>query len=323
LAPKPLKELIENNPIIDEAIYSDYPKKGDSKIFSIINLLKNFLHIPKIISSHFDACIILTHSFATVILAKLCFIPHLVGAKLRIATKDNAIDTHAKYYTDLIEIFAGKIHTSLRFQTIIRSYFNIYNNALPVLPCAKNYDRVTKEFIYPYRKFYHVGVCTQGSFLTKYPSQKFAKVIKEISKKYPVRFYILGSKAGLKTAQELMQLCNEHKGVNIYNLCQKTTLLEVLNFISACDLTITVDTGIAHMAAVSNKPMINLCGGTNPKFSRAMSAKSELLYFGEGCFDCNMDNNFCRTQPFQFCMDKIPPESVIKEAFKVLDKIKK
>jgi ADP-heptose:LPS heptosyltransferase len=192
---------------------------------------------------------------------------------------------------------------------------------MPLLPSCDNYDRVSKEFIFPYKNFYHIALCPQGSVTTKYPPKKLVKVIDDISKKYNVRFYILGSAAGEKTAQEVMSLCAGRD--DVFNLCQKTSLLEVLNFISNCDMTITVDTGIAHIAAVSGKPLINICGGTDPRYCMAMSTKAKVLSYGEGCFDCSFDDNFCRTREFQFCMDKIQPESILDEAYKILDEIKK
>jgi heptosyltransferase-2 len=256
------------------------------------------------------------------LLSKLCLIKNLAGPDLRIGT-DN-IDPLSKYYTHSIYVPRGEMHVSVRFQTIIKSYFGIYNNALPVLPDAAKYDKVTKEFISSSNKKFHIAICPKGSGNTnagnRWDPANFAEVIKFLSDKFCVNFYILGNNNSSERAEKIISLSKTN---NVYNLCAKTSLLECLNFISHCDLTITVDTGIAHIAAASKKPLINMFGGTPPQACMGMSGLNKTLTFGNNCFTCNLDNNFCRTRLNQICIDLIKPEMVIEAALEILNKSEK
>jgi heptosyltransferase-2 len=323
LASKSLKELIVNNPVIDEAIFSGYPKDGDSLIFSIKNLFTNLLHIPRILLSNYDSCIILNHSHLTVLLSKLCLIKKLVGADLRVGT--NNIDPLSKYYTHSIYVPRGEIHASVRFQTIIKSYFGIYNNDIPVLPDASKYDRFTKEFIKSNNKKLHISICPQGAgkIGNRWASSSFANVIKSLSDKFPINFYILGSGNSVKIAEEIISLSKTN---NVYNLCTKTSILECLNFVDNCNLFITVDTGLAHLAAITKTPIIGLYGSTPLQCSMPMSSLGKVFYFGkEPCYKCELDrdHSWCSKRPTQICMDLIKPEMVIEAALEILNKSEK
>lgn len=313
LASKPLKVLIDNNPVIDDAIYSKYPPKGDSLIVSLKNLFLNLLYVPKIIFSRFDECIIFNRSFITVLIAKLCFIP-IVGANLRIGFDE--IEPLSKFYAYKIKVPGKNFHASLRFQTIIKSHFGIFNNALPVLPDVSGYDRVSKQFINP--KKINIAVCPKGSsdIGNRWAHKNFVEVIDALSEKFDANFFIVGSEINIKDAKKIMDMS---KRKNIYDLCGKTSILEIINFLSFVDLTISVDTGIPHFAAYGKKPLINICGSCPAYQCAAMSVFNKILDAGlHGCFCCNIGTNMCQDVETMACFELIKPQQVIKIAISIL-----
>ncbi|AKL97700.1 glycosyltransferase family 9 protein [Endomicrobium proavitum] len=324
LAPKALKELIKNNPVIDEAVFSLYPKAG--LFYKIKNLLWTARNIPKIYFKKFDDCIILSHSKLTVMLAKICRIPNLAGADM-FWTGNNIADPLAKFYTHAVHVQKNQdnVHMSVRFQTIVKSYFNFYNNALPVVPNIKKYD-YAQNFIKNKDKI-NIAFCIAGSKDSSnvWSLENFATVIKELSKTFNADFYITGSNKDSKLAQQLISGQYPIPPTVVYNLCGKTSLLELTNFLSRVNLLITVDTGIAHLAATQNANILALYGPTPPQKSMPMSHNARTIYIKTECSPCMyrklIENNPCPKKEAE-CMLKITPQTVIEQASEILKALK-
>ena len=60
----------------------------------------------------------------------------------------------------------------------------------------------------------------------------------------------------------------------VLNLIGKTSIHESASILNACHLVISGDTGLAHIAAALNKPLILIWGSTSPRFGL-------YPYFGE------------------------------------------
>jgi heptosyltransferase-2 len=323
MASKTLKELIIGNPAIDNVLFSSYPKDGTSLIFSVKNFLANLIHIPKILLSRYDDLIILNRSIITIWLSKLCFIPNIVGGDLKVGSNDT-IDPISKYYTHKIYVPRGgqNAHASLRFHAIIKSYFGIYNNALPVLPNAAGYDKVANEFIKPSDKKLHISICTRGAgdFLGhRWGVSNFIYAIKELSAKINVNFYILG---GMRNNSEAEEIINGTGG-NVYNLCGKTSLLECFNFLKKSDLLISVDTGVPHLCAIAKTPYVTLYATVPPQSCMPLGgvcSKSKTISYGaRNCFSCDLsDVLYCEDRSNAKCMDLIKPQVVIDSALEIL-----
>ena len=161
IACKPLQELIENNPIIDKAIYTIYPQNSlKIKIKRLLTLIKI---IPQIFFQNYDDCIIFAHSKISVLIAKICRIKNIVGTDY-LWTGNNIIDPLSKYYTKVIHIHPNQnnIHACIKFQTIIKSYFGIFNNSKPVISIYNNF-KISKFTFFKNDNSIKVALCIYGS----------------------------------------------------------------------------------------------------------------------------------------------------------------
>jgi ADP-heptose:LPS heptosyltransferase len=87
-------------------------------------------------------------------------------------------------------------------------------------------------------------------------------VLIEICKKINQHIVLLGGKKDVETANELcLQV-----GKTISNLCGKLTLRESAACIDLSNILLTGDTGLMHIAAALNKPIVSVWGNTVPAF---------------------------------------------------------
>ena len=325
IAPISVKELIINNPVIDDAIYApayDVNSKMSVKlkIQKLIWVLKNSI---KVFFKKFDVIFVLDSAKASIMLAKLAKIPKIVGGDLFHVGYD-VKNPVARYYTDTIVLpkDQNNMHAAIRHQTIIKSFFNIYNNSMPVLPDSKeNYQKVKK--LLKSKTNLNVALCVKGSknTLAIWDIQNFKRTILLINEYFncDISFYLVGSKEIFNYSQHIV-VSN-----NVYNICGKTSLLELREFLKLADLLISVDTGVVHIAATTRTNIIALYGSDYPSRVGGLSHKSLHIDKKYYCSPCKryIKNFKCKSYPTPECLKQIKPEEVTKEAVKILDSIYK
>ncbi len=88
---------------------------------------------------------------------------------------------------------------------------------------------------------------------------KFAKLIEELYKEYTPEFIVTGSKSDANEIKFLKE--NANAPLNFFIDREIPTLAAL---ISKCDLFITNDTGVMHVAGATDVPQISIFGPTNP-----------------------------------------------------------
>ncbi len=98
-----------------------------------------------------------------------------------------------------------------------------------------------------------------GKPMNRWSLLKFVKLIETLKEKYDAEFIITGSKADSKEINYLKE--NTNVKLNFF-LDRSIPVLAAL--ISLCDLFITNDTGVMHVAGATETPQISIFGPTNP-----------------------------------------------------------
>ena len=136
--------------------------------------------------------------------------------------------------------------------------------------------------------------------------ERFAAVADRLANEFSARIILFGS-AGDRERTNLVQRHSENPMIN---LAGETTLKEVVGLISECNLFISNDSGLMHLAGALNIPLIAVFGSTNPTTTSPVGRKSVVIYKDVSCSPCLKE-----TCPTDFrCMDLIGVDDVYDAA---------
>ena len=120
---------------------------------------------------------------------------------------------------------------------------------------------------------------------------------------------ILGSKADKDIANEIIANIDSNYQSASVNLCGKTELSDAIDLLATADLVVSNDSGLMHIAAALQKPLIALYGPTSPNFTPPLSDNANIVQIDVDCGPC-----FQRICPEQHhhCMTNISSEHILK-----------
>jgi ADP-heptose:LPS heptosyltransferase len=152
----------------------------------------------------------------------------------------------------------------------------------------------------------YVGFVIGGAHQTKcLPAYKIANILNNLPSENIV---LLGGPDDVEKAKEVIAL-STHK--NIFNACGKFSLVESAWLVKKSSRIISHDTGLMHIAAAYNKPIISVWGNTVPKFGMypylpsTAPAHRMVEVTGLSCRPCSkIGFNKCPKKHFK-CMTQI------------------
>ena len=115
--------------------------------------------------------------------------------------------------------------------------------------------------------------------------------------------WVMGSSQEADLGQAIVSQLAQHG----CNLCGHTSLIEAIDLISLAQAVISNDSGLMHMAAATQTPVIGLYGATSEHFAPPLSAKSACLFTSPPCRPCK--KRTCRFGHYQ-CLTDITPAMV-------------
>ena len=92
------------------------------------------------------------------------------------------------------------------------------------------------------------------------------------------------------------------------NLCGRTQLADAIDLLSGADVVVTNDSGLMHVAAALNRPLIALYGSSSPEFTPPLAAEVTILQHPVPCSPC-----FARTCRYGHmdCLTQLSPQQVV------------
>lgn len=124
---------------------------------------------------------------------------------------------------------------------------------------------------------------------------------------------------GGKTEREKIEESGIHIPEGVIDAINKTSILESIAIVSACDLLVSGDTGMMHVAYNVGTPTLTLFGPTDPQKIAIYSEKNQVITTQEPCAPCWGEERmiYCTDKT---CMKKITVQMVYDKITEMMDK---
>ena len=136
----------------------------------------------------------------------------------------------------------------------------------------------------------------------RWPAAYYADIAQRLLQ-HGYAVWLIGSAKDKPVADEINQFTDGH----CINLCGRTDLGDAIALLSCAQLVVSNDSGLMHLAAALDKPMLALFGSSSPQFTPPLSAQAQVVRLDIECSPC-----FKRACPLGHfdCMTQLTPDLV-------------
>lgn len=146
----------------------------------------------------------------------------------------------------------------------------------------------------------------------QWPGEYFARLAGEL-RSVGMQIWVVGSRKDTKICKQIATVA----GPGVANLSGKTSLQEAVDIISCADCVVSNDSGLMHIAAAVNRPMVAIFGSSTPNYTPPLGAQehTRIMHLKLSCSPC-----FERVCPLghTHCLRRIEVEDVLTEVKRLL-----
>ncbi len=148
----------------------------------------------------------------------------------------------------------------------------------------------------------------------RWPSGHFAELAARLGQR-GLGVVVVGGPGDVPLGQQIAA-----SGARVFDLCGRTSVAEAAAIFSAVGLVVSNDSGLMHLAAAVNRPVIALFGPTRPDEKKPLTERSVALWKAEKmpCAPCYHDGIFpdCREVA---CLEAITVDEVESAVWRALE----
>jgi len=136
----------------------------------------------------------------------------------------------------------------------------------------------------------------------RWPAAHFAELARQLGQE-GCTIWLFGSPKDHAIAEEISELA---PGL-CRNLCGATSLTQAIDLLAMAELVVCNDSGLMHVAAALDRPIVALYGSSSPGFTPPLSEQADILSLQLACSPC-----FKRECPLGHldCLNKLTPAQV-------------
>ncbi|MAY43125.1 MULTISPECIES: lipopolysaccharide heptosyltransferase II [unclassified Neptuniibacter] len=128
-----------------------------------------------------------------------------------------------------------------------------------------------------------IAFCPGAEFgpAKRWPDYHYAALAKKmITEGYQI--WLFGSEKDRETCQQIQDQLSEQEQKCCHNLAGTTSLPQAIDLIAHCEAAVSNDSGLMHIAAAVNTPLVALYGPTSPSFTPPLSHQAEIIKLLDG-----------------------------------------
>ena len=293
---------------IDRILTYERPESSLKEVMGQARALKN---------ERFDLAIIFPNSFASALTARFAGIPRRFGFSKegrRLVLTDpvpipewKSTRHEAYFYLELVRAVENGVlgtDSSARYET---------TTDLPVSDerQADTRDFLTRKGVDLSRPIVALGPGSTNSMAKRWPYERFATVADLLHKEKAANIILLGGPDDVEVAAKISAMSR----ASLLDLTAKTSLGDAADILSVCDLMISNDMGLAHLAPAVGTATLVIFGPTNPVTTRPFSELAQVLRVEVECSPCML-----RECPIDHrCMERVTVEQVFSAAVSKLE----
>ncbi|EXI61342.1 lipopolysaccharide heptosyltransferase II [Mannheimia granulomatis] len=147
---------------------------------------------------------------------------------------------------------------------------------------AQTKAKFEKQFVYAQERP-AIGFCPGAEFgpAKRWPHYHYAELARVlINQGYSVRLF--GSKKDEEVGEQIRLALPENLQRYCINLAGQTDLNQAVDLIADCQAVVSNDSGLMHIAAALNKPLVALYGPTSPQYTPPLAHNAVIIRLIEG-----------------------------------------
>lgn len=160
-----------------------------------------------------------------------------------------------------------------------------------------------------------LGLCPGAEFgpSKRWPEEYYAQVANEMIKQgYQVALF--GSAKDKVVTDKIRNIVSPENQHKVFDLAGNTNLIEAVDLLAACDIVVSNDSGLMHIAAAVGCSVVAVYGSTSPKYTPPLADAVEIVHTDISCRPC-----FKRTCEFSHmkCLTELLPQQVLNSIQKL------
>ncbi|SCK26256.1 lipopolysaccharide heptosyltransferase II [Vogesella sp. LIG4] len=257
-------------------------------------------------SEHFDQVVVLPNSLKAALIPFLAGIPKRTGftGELRYGLLNDTRDLDEHELPTMVERFCALAEAP--GQALPRPIPH------PRLASRREQQEATARKLGIDLALPIVAMCPGAEYgpAKRWPARHFA----ELARRYRAAGYqvcLFGSPKDQEIGDEIASLAEGAAA----NLCGKTGLEEAIDLMGLAKLAICNDSGLMHVAAALDVPLVGIYGSSSPDFTPPLSNKAAIVSLNMDCSPC-----FERNCPYKhtLCLENLHPAQVWQAAENLL-----
>jgi len=295
-------DLVRMHPAVDEVLIYERPGRHEG-LGGLLTLARELRR------RRFDAAILLQNAIEAAILARLAGIPVRAGYS---TDARGLLLTHPVRRTPETQ----GVHQSLYYLGMLEALgFKPSGTSVSIVPTEEHgraAGRHLAEWGIAGRRPI-VGMAPGAAYgpAKRWFPERFAAVADRLAERFACPVLLFGS-AGDRPSTEAVQAAAKTALVDIAG---RTSLGDAIALIARCDLFVTNDSGLMHVAGALGVPTVAVFGSTNPKTTYPLGDRTVLIRKPVDCSPCLKPE--CPTD-FK-CMDLVTVEEVLDHSIRLLE----